>query len=124
MDHGSECEKVEISQPGRTIVTPLTIKVSGTQDVSALLTVPSSPKACYVLAHGAGAGMNHPFLSAVAHGLAERHCATSSRSLRMVLSGPTRRCWHKPLCELRWLKRRASFPLFPFSRVENHLVAG
>ena len=90
MDHGSECEKVEISQPGRTIVTPLTIKVSGTQDVSALLTVPSSPKACYVLAHGAGAGMNHPFLSAVAHGLAERHCATLRYQFPFVENGSKR----------------------------------
>jgi predicted alpha/beta-hydrolase family hydrolase len=32
--------------------------------------------ACFVLAHGAGAGMKHPFLAAVANGLAERGIAT------------------------------------------------
>ena len=32
--------------------------------------------ACYVLAHGAGAGMNHRFMAAVAAGLAERGVAT------------------------------------------------
>ena len=33
-------------------------------------------RACYVLAHGAGAGMTHPFMAAVADGLAERGIAT------------------------------------------------
>ena len=54
----------------------LTIRVSETQEVSALLTVPSKAEACYVMAHGAGAGMIHPFMVAVADGLAERHLAT------------------------------------------------
>src|SRR5262249_29312942 len=44
--------------------------------VSGLLLAPSRPRACYVLAHGAGAGMNHPFMAAVATGLAERGIAT------------------------------------------------
>jgi hypothetical protein len=33
-------------------------------------------RACYVMAHGAGAGMKHPFMAAVADGLAERGIAT------------------------------------------------
>jgi hypothetical protein len=33
-------------------------------------------RAGYVLAHGAGAGMRHPFMAAVTRGLAERHVAT------------------------------------------------
>lgn len=37
---------------------------------------PDEPKACYVLAHGAGAGMRHPFMAEVATGLAEREIAT------------------------------------------------
>jgi len=41
-----------------------------------LLDAPKDPVACYVLAHGAGAGMNHPFMGAVAKGLAERNIAT------------------------------------------------
>ena len=36
----------------------------------------SHARACYVLAHGAGAGMNHPFLAAVAAELARRDITT------------------------------------------------
>jgi predicted alpha/beta-hydrolase family hydrolase len=52
------------------------IAVSDETRVSALLQSPARPRACYVLAHGAGAGMNHPFMAAVADGLAERGVAT------------------------------------------------
>ena len=38
--------------------------------------MPKEAIACYVLAHGAGAGMQHPFLATVAAGLAERGIAT------------------------------------------------
>ena len=44
--------------------------------VSGLLLAPAAPRAIYVLAHGAGAGMAHPFLGAIAGGLAERGIAT------------------------------------------------
>ena len=44
--------------------------------VSARLERPAGARACYVLAHGAGAGMEHPFMSAVAAGLAARAIAT------------------------------------------------
>jgi predicted alpha/beta-hydrolase family hydrolase len=44
--------------------------------VSALLLAPAKARACYVLAHGAGAGMTHPFMTAVARELAERKVAT------------------------------------------------
>jgi predicted alpha/beta-hydrolase family hydrolase len=44
--------------------------------VSALLDLPQQAHACYVFAHGAGAGMMHPFMAAVASGLAERGIAT------------------------------------------------
>jgi predicted alpha/beta-hydrolase family hydrolase len=55
---------------------PVTISVAETQRVSGLLQVPKEARACYVMAHGAGAGMTHPFMSAVAKGLAERRVAT------------------------------------------------
>ncbi len=55
---------------------PVSIAVDDTQGVSALLQTPEQARACYVLAHGAGAGMAHPFISAVADGLAERGIAT------------------------------------------------
>jgi hypothetical protein len=55
---------------------PLVIEVGKSGAVSALLTRPSGAQACFVFAHGAGAGMNHPFMAAVAEGLAERDIAT------------------------------------------------
>lgn len=44
--------------------------------VSALLVRPPAARACYVLAHGAGAGMTHRFMEEVAAGLADRDIAT------------------------------------------------
>jgi predicted alpha/beta-hydrolase family hydrolase len=41
-----------------------------------LLQAPAEARACYVMAHGAGAGMAHPFMEAVANALAERGIAT------------------------------------------------
>jgi len=55
---------------------PISITVSDTVCVSGLLQNPPHAQGCYVLAHGAGAGMNHPFMSAVAAGLARRGIAT------------------------------------------------
>ena len=55
---------------------PLTISVDDTQRVSGLLQIPAGARACYVLAHGAGAGMAHPFMASIAEGLAERDVAT------------------------------------------------
>jgi len=46
------------------------------QSVSGLLQRPEKVRACYVLAHGAGAGMTHPFMAAVAKGLEQRGIAT------------------------------------------------
>ncbi|MBR0850743.1 alpha/beta hydrolase [Bradyrhizobium diazoefficiens] len=44
--------------------------------VSAILMQPDKPRACYVLAHGAGADMRHAFMAKAATGLAERGVAT------------------------------------------------
>ena len=54
----------------------ITIAVDAEQSVSGLLLAPAQPRACYVLAHGAGAGMAHPFMAKVAAGLAVRCIAT------------------------------------------------
>jgi hypothetical protein len=54
----------------------LTITITEAISVSGLLHVPPNARACYVLAHGAGAGMRHPFMAAVAAGLAERGVAS------------------------------------------------
>jgi predicted alpha/beta-hydrolase family hydrolase len=55
---------------------PLSIALADGASVSGLLQAPRGAWACYVLAHGAGAGMTHPFMAATADGLAERGIAT------------------------------------------------
>src|SRR5665213_535423 len=54
----------------------LTIEIDHTGSVSGLLTRPARPRAGFVFAHGAGAGMTHPFMEKVAVGLSQRHVAT------------------------------------------------
>jgi predicted alpha/beta-hydrolase family hydrolase len=54
----------------------MTFAVGDAQRVSALLQAPTGSRACYVLAHGAGAGMAHPFMTAIANELATRGVAT------------------------------------------------
>jgi uncharacterized protein len=54
----------------------LAITLGADARISGLLDAPPDAERCYVLAHGAGAGMNHPFMAAVASGLAERRTAT------------------------------------------------
>lgn len=53
-----------------------TIRVDDAHSVSAVLQLPSHAAACFVLAHGAGAGMEHPFMAAVSRELAEHRIAT------------------------------------------------
>ena len=59
-----------------TAAKSVTITVSDTTRVSGLMQKPPHARACYVLAHGAGAGMDHPFMDNVARGLASRGIAT------------------------------------------------
>lgn len=54
----------------------LTITIDATRHVSALLQLPPAAKACYVLAHGAGAGMEHASMATIAAELADRSIAT------------------------------------------------
>jgi uncharacterized protein len=57
-------------------VQRLRVDIAGASPVSALLRVPADAWAGYVFAHGAGAGMEHPFMTSFANGLAERGIAT------------------------------------------------
>jgi len=58
-------------------VDPVAITVGdGGARVSGLLMRPSDARWLYLLAHGAGAGMRHPFLETIAHALAGRGVAT------------------------------------------------
>jgi predicted alpha/beta-hydrolase family hydrolase len=57
--------------------TELRVSVAETGgEVSALLVRPPDARLLYVLAHGAGAGMRHPFLESIAQRLAQRGIAT------------------------------------------------
>ena len=68
----------------------LTIAVDATRRVSALLRAPADARACYVLAHGAGAGMRHPFMGAIAEALATRAIATLRYQFPYMESGSKR----------------------------------
>ena len=52
------------------------IDIEKADAVSALLICPDDARACYVFAHGAGAGMTHSFMETAAQGLSERGVAT------------------------------------------------
>lgn len=54
----------------------VSVTIDGAKSVSGLFQTASGAQACYVLAHGAGAGMRHPFLADIANGLAQRRVDT------------------------------------------------
>jgi len=58
---------------------------------------PGRPQACYVLAHGAGAGMNHPFMVSISAALAARDTATLRYQFPYVERG-SKRPDPAPLC--------------------------
>ncbi|MGB8378779.1 MAG: alpha/beta family hydrolase, partial [Rhodanobacteraceae bacterium] len=70
---------------------PLTIALGAGQQVSGLMQSPPQARACLVLAHGAGAGMEHPFMAAVAQGLAVRGIATLRYQFPYMQRGSKRR---------------------------------
>jgi predicted alpha/beta-hydrolase family hydrolase len=55
---------------------PVTIAVDDQTSVSGLWLLPPDSRACFVFAHGAGAGMEHPSMSVVATELGELRIAT------------------------------------------------
>jgi hypothetical protein len=69
--------------------------------------------------------MSHPFIAAVADGLAERDIATLSISLygRGAASAPIRQKSLRPPSALQSPKRRACFPALLFSQEESRLAA-
>jgi predicted alpha/beta-hydrolase family hydrolase len=54
----------------------LKLDLDKSTSVSALLLRPDNARACFVFAHGAGAGMAHPFMETVATGLCDRGIAS------------------------------------------------
>lgn len=55
---------------------PVIVPLDGAERVSGLLLAPPAARACYVFAHGAGAGMTHPFMADLAAALAAHSIAT------------------------------------------------
>lgn len=68
----------------------LTIEAGKAGAVSALLVRPDAPRACFVFAHGAGAGMKHSFMEAFANGLGERSIASLRYQFPYVEKGSKR----------------------------------
>ena len=59
-----------------TSMERIAVQLPEAEPVSALLCVPANAQACFVFAHGAGAGMEHAFMAAMAEALAGRGVAT------------------------------------------------
>ncbi len=76
---------------------PVSILVKDELRVSGLLALPASARACYVLAHSAGAGMQHPSMRALAAGLAGLGIATLRYQFPYMERG-SRRPDPPPLC--------------------------
>jgi hypothetical protein len=69
---------------------PLTLLLGPQQRVSGLWLLPPAASACYVLAHGAGAGMHHAFMRDAA-GILARHGVAPLRFQFPYLEGGARR---------------------------------
>jgi uncharacterized protein len=94
---------------------PIRVPLGVVGDVSALLQVPPSPRAAFVFAHGAGAGMTHPFMAAFAAALTSLGVATlrfNFPSRTALPAGRTRPPLPRLPCVPRWTKRGAGCPAF------------
>jgi predicted alpha/beta-hydrolase family hydrolase len=76
---------------------PLSLLVQDELRVSARLELPAGARACYVMAHSAGAGMDHPFMSAAASDLGTLGIATLRFQFPYMERG-ARRPDPPPLC--------------------------
>jgi predicted alpha/beta-hydrolase family hydrolase len=76
--------------PGPYAATERRIRVAGGAEVSALLLLPARPAALYVLAHGAGAGMRHPFMESIAQRFAAEGIGTLRYQFPYVEQGGRR----------------------------------
>ncbi len=101
---------------------PVTIALDAAQRVSGLLQAPPNAHACYVMAHGAGAGMAHPFMTSSASHLAERGIATLRYQFPYMERGskrPDSPRLHKRPSVPRWRRHRAWCPDSPCSQAAN-----
>jgi predicted alpha/beta-hydrolase family hydrolase len=67
---------VDLTSTSGASTHPTSIRVDEAHSISGLLMLPASARALYLFAHGAGAGMGHPFMAAMASELAQRAIAT------------------------------------------------
>ncbi len=82
----------------------------------ALLRMPAAPTALYVLAHGAGAGMRHTFMAAIAEALAARRLATLRWEFPYMAAGkarPDRAEVAEASVQQVWAAARARFAHLP-----------
>jgi predicted alpha/beta-hydrolase family hydrolase len=66
------------------------IQVGSSRSVAALLAVPDGARTAFVFAHGAGAGMTHPFMATFANGLGAHGIATLRFEFPYMQSGSRR----------------------------------
>jgi predicted alpha/beta-hydrolase family hydrolase len=76
LQRGGPCVRTRALSSRAMQAEPVSFEVEGGAPAKGLLLRPPRAVACYVMAHGAGAGMEHPFMAACAHELAERGIAT------------------------------------------------
>jgi len=93
----------------------------GDDEVSALWLSPAQPKCAFILAHGAGAGMRHPFLEAVAQGLLAQQIATLRYQFAYMEKGsrrpdPPARCHAVVRAAVAAVARLTRAPLFAGGR--------
>jgi predicted alpha/beta-hydrolase family hydrolase len=97
------------------------LRVNHSQSVSTLWQSPPQATACFIFAHGAGAGMHHSFMDAFATGIAARGVATFRFQFPYMERG-SRRPDPPPLCHatvraaVAEAARRTDVPLFAGGR--------
>jgi predicted alpha/beta-hydrolase family hydrolase len=68
----------------------VTIDVGASRRVSGLVLAPTGARVCYVIAHGAGAGMRHAFLAALSQALSTHGVATLRNQCPYMENGSKR----------------------------------
>jgi predicted alpha/beta-hydrolase family hydrolase len=73
-----------------TSSVPVTFALEEGGQIPGLLDAPAGARCCFVFAHGAGAGMDHAFMAAIAEGLAHREIATFRFQFPYIVRGSRR----------------------------------
>jgi predicted alpha/beta-hydrolase family hydrolase len=99
----------------------MTVTVDGALRVSALWQCAEGAKACFVMAHGAGAGMRHPFLESIASQLAAHRIASLRYQFPSMDRGskrpdPPELCHATVRAAVAEASRRSSVPLIAGGR--------